>query len=75
MIKSVIKQVIKLIMPNLEEKLTIFKKDIIRSFANKFKLEKVLKYVEEDNELDNKVKEIDAKHKDHEKRLKKLEKK
>ena len=50
----------KLFLPKLDERIEGLKKDLVKSFAKKFKLEKVLKYVEEPNELDNKSKEFES---------------
>ena len=46
---------------------------VIKAIAKKFKLDKVLAYVEDDNELDNKVKDHDLDIHEIKARLRKLE--
>ena len=48
-------------------------KGAIKLIAKQFKLDKVLAYVEEDNELDNKVKDHDLEIHEMKARLRKLE--
>ena len=47
---------------------------VIKLIVKQFKLDKVLKYVEEDNELDKKVREIKMKQHEQDIRLENLEK-
>ena len=46
----------------------------VKFIAKKFKLDKVLSYVEDDNELDNKVKDLDLDIHELKARIKRIEK-